>query len=65
MSSPCVRYKPIPETTPEVEVDALCAVYRLVLSRAKTKAAEPAPEPDSRDDAKESNGWFAYSNHSK
>ena len=48
MNSPHVVYKPRPDATPETEISALRAVYKLVLERKK--AAEPAPEPDGRDD---------------
>ncbi len=51
MNSPHVVYKPRPDATPETEISALRAVYKLVLERKK--AVEPAPEPDSRDDTKE------------
>ena len=47
MSSPNVRYKPRPEATPEVAVDALSNVYRFILNcRAKKKAARPGGPDD-------------------
>jgi hypothetical protein len=53
MSNPSVRLTPLPETTPEAEADALCAVYRLVLDcHAKRKAVETTPELDSRNDVR-------------
>jgi hypothetical protein len=49
-----MTYRSRSDTAPEAEVNALANVYRFILeSRAKKMAAEPAPEPDSRDDAKE------------
>jgi hypothetical protein len=49
-----MTYRSRPDMTPETEVNALANVYRFILdSRAKKMPAEPAPEPDSRDDAKE------------
>jgi hypothetical protein len=53
MSNPSVRYTPLPGITPEMEADALCAVYRLIInSHAKRIAVEPVPELDSRNDVK-------------
>jgi hypothetical protein len=50
--SPPTFYTPRPDTTPEAEVNALANVYRFILdSRAKKMAAEPAPKPDSCNDA--------------
>ena len=43
-----LTYTPRPDATPEAELSALAAVYKLVLE--SKKAAEPAPEPDGRDD---------------
>jgi hypothetical protein len=41
-------------------------VYAYLLKTRESKeAVEPAPESDSRDDAKESNGCIAYQHHTK
>ena len=54
MSSARITYTPRPGADPQAEVHALASVYRFLFTcHAKRKAAEPAPEPDSRDDAKE------------
>jgi len=53
MSNPSVRYTPLPGITPEMEADALCAVYRLAInSDVKRKAVETTPELDSRNDVR-------------
>jgi len=44
-----VTYRPRPGATPAAELSALSAVYKFVLETKK--AAEPASEPDSRNDA--------------
>jgi hypothetical protein len=48
-------------TSPEAQSSALARIYARALQRYEEsqKAAEPAPELDSRDDAKESNGCIA------
>ena len=58
MGSPRITYVARPNATPETELSALATVYKFVLSKsnASQKAVEPAPEPDSHDDAKEA--WF-------
>ncbi len=55
-----IVYRPHPNATPEVELDALAAVYAFVLrcgeaQRAEEirKAAGRLPSPDGRNDAKE------------
>jgi hypothetical protein len=54
MDSPRITYTSRPDATPEAEVNVLANVYRFIFDcHAKKMAAEPAPEPDSRDDAKE------------
>jgi len=56
MGSPSGRYKPLLESTQEVDVDALSNVYRLILNcHAKRKAAETTPELDSRNDVRKGN----------
>jgi hypothetical protein len=46
-----VVYKPCSDATPEAELNVLANVYRFILDcHAKKKAAEPAPEPDGRND---------------
>jgi hypothetical protein len=46
-----ISYVPRPDATPEAELKALAAVYRFILDcHAKKMAAEPAPEPDGRND---------------
>ena len=46
-----VVYKSCPDATPEAELNVLANVYRFILDcHAKKKAAEPAPEPDGRND---------------
>jgi len=48
-----MTYSSRPDTTPGAEVNVLANVYRFILdSRAKKKAAEPAPEPDGHDGTK-------------
>jgi len=43
---------PRPDATPEAELDALANVYRFIFAcHAKRKTAEPASEPDGRNDA--------------
>jgi hypothetical protein len=53
-----VVYRPRESATPEAELSALAAVYRVILSKsnASQKAVEPAPKLDGHDDAKEA--WF-------
>jgi hypothetical protein len=52
--SPRIFYTPRLDATPEVELAALTACYRFILDcHTKKMAAEPAPEPDTRDEAKE------------
>jgi hypothetical protein len=47
-----VVYEPRSDTTPEAELNALANVYRFILDcYAEKMAAEPAPEPDSCNDA--------------
>jgi hypothetical protein len=49
-----MTYRSRPDMTPETEVNALADVYHFILDcHAKKMAAEPAPEPDGHDDAKE------------
>ena len=43
MSSPRITYTPRPDATPEGEVNALAAVYRLILD---SKKAFPESRPD-------------------
>jgi hypothetical protein len=49
MTSTRITYTPLSSTTPEGEVSALATVYAYLLRNRK--AAEPAPESDSCDDA--------------
>jgi hypothetical protein len=51
-------YKPAPD-------ECARALELLLKKSVSKKAAEPAPELDSHDDAKESNGCIAYSNHNR
>jgi hypothetical protein len=51
MSSPQITYTPRSDTTPEAEVSALAAVYRLVIDRAMQNAA--GVSSTNGDDAKE------------
>jgi hypothetical protein len=61
-----ISYSPRLDATPEGELTALASVYAYLLKhRDNKKADKPAPEPVGPDDAKESNGCIAYSNHSK
>ena len=55
MGSPRITYVARPNATPETELSALAACYRIILSKsnASQKAVEPAPEPDGHDEAKE------------
>jgi hypothetical protein len=51
-SSRRVVYTARPDTSPDVELDALSNVFRFIFDcHAKRKAAEPASEPDGRNDA--------------
>ena len=50
MSSPRITYAPRPDATPEAEVSALAAVYRIVLSAKKRGRL---PDKSGPDDAKE------------
>jgi hypothetical protein len=65
MNSARITYTPRPDTNAQAELDALAAIYSFCLRkhRENRKAVEPAPEPNDRDDAKESNGCIAYPNH--
>ena len=56
-----ITYIPRFGTTPESELRTLSAVYAYLLD--SKKAVESTPEPDGRDDTKESNGCIAYPNH--
>ena len=61
-----VVYEPDPDATPKAELNVLANVYRFIFDcHAKRKAAGPAPESDSRNDAKESDGCIAYPNHNR
>ena len=53
MSSARIHYTSHSDATPERELDALVAVYTLALRKfhESNMAAEPAPEPDSCNDA--------------
>ena len=52
MDRPRVTYTPRSDATPEAELNVLANVYRFILDcHAKKMAAEPAPEPDSCNDA--------------
>ena len=54
MSNPPIVYTPCLGATPEGELNALASVYRFILDcHAKKMAAEPTPEPDTRDETKE------------
>ena len=48
LGNPRITYSVRSDATPETELSALVAVYKLVLE--SKKAAERAPEPDGRDD---------------
>jgi hypothetical protein len=51
MDSPRLTYTPRPDATPEVELNVLANLYRFILDgQLKKMAAEPASEPDSRND---------------
>jgi hypothetical protein len=47
-NKPPVTYVARSDTNPQAELNALCAVYAYLLNK---KAVEPAPEPDSCNDA--------------
>ena len=49
MSSPRISYTPRPDTTPEGELNALAAVYRLILD---SKKAAPESRPDAEERSK-------------
>jgi len=52
MDSPRITYALRPGATAEAELDVLANVYRFILDcHAKKAAAEPAPAPDSSNDA--------------
>jgi hypothetical protein len=54
MGSPRITYVARPNTTPAGEVSALASAYRFILNcHAQKEVAEPAPEPDGHDEAKE------------
>jgi hypothetical protein len=56
-----VVYTPREGTTPQAELNALCAVYRFILDcHAKKKGTRPGG-PD--DDVKEFSGYAAIPNH--
>jgi hypothetical protein len=51
---PRIVYRVRDDATPETEMNALAACYRFILNcHAQREVAEPTPEPDRRDDAKE------------
>jgi hypothetical protein len=52
VNSPRFTYTSRPDATTEAELSVLAAVYRFILDcHAKKMAAEPAPKPDSCNDA--------------
>jgi hypothetical protein len=52
MNSSRIVYQPGEASTAECELDALATCYRFILDcHAKRKSDEPAPEPDSCNDA--------------
>jgi hypothetical protein len=55
VSSARIVYRPREDASADRSASALANVYRFVLSKsnANQKAVEPAPEPDSHDEAKE------------
>ncbi len=56
MTGARVTYRQRPDATAEGELNALAAVYKLVLDcHAKKQAVEPASKPNGRDVVKESN----------
>jgi hypothetical protein len=59
-----ITYSPRADATPESELTALAGVYAYLLkTREGKKAVGPAPESDSRDGTKDSNGCIAYSHY--
>jgi hypothetical protein len=46
MNNSRITYTPRPDATPEVELDALAAVYRFILDCHERKKAAPASRPD-------------------
>jgi hypothetical protein len=51
VDKPSISYALRPDATLEAESNVLANVYRFILDRhAKKMAAEPAPEPDGRND---------------
>jgi hypothetical protein len=47
MDKPTIAYTPLPNATPEAELDALVAIYAFVLeAHAKKKAAAPSGQND-------------------
>jgi len=47
MNRPTLKYAPLPDATPECELDALAAVYSFVLeAHAKKKAAASSGQED-------------------
>ena len=65
LGNPRIIYSARADATPEAELGALAAIYSLCLQkhRENQKAAGPAPESDSRDAVKESNGYDASANN--
>ena len=51
MREPTISYNPRPDATPEVEVTALAAVYKLIVDR-RTKQDAPGVTSTKGDDAK-------------
>ena len=50
-----ISYTPLPDATPETELDALVWVYKFILERHESKkAADPTGDPN---EAKEDNGF--------
>jgi hypothetical protein len=59
---PGVAYAPRPDATPEAEISALAAVYRIVLSRKKEAVSPDKSGPD--DEKERSSNDSLASNHS-
>jgi hypothetical protein len=52
MSSTRITYAPRPDATPEAEISALAAIYKLCISSHERKEAAPESRPDDRNKIK-------------
>jgi hypothetical protein len=55
MASSCLTYTPLPDATPQGELDALVAAYKFILEcQESRKAADPTGDPNEAKEDKDS-----------